>query len=48
LTVFDVRRERLQAGRQPAERLAVEIPWLEVMTAFTATFRFALPALKLE
>ncbi len=28
--------DRLQSGRQLANRLVVEIPWLEVVTAFTA------------
>jgi hypothetical protein len=37
-------QDRLQAGRPESERLIVEIPWLEVVTAFTApghTFTFA-------
>jgi predicted Zn-dependent protease len=32
--------DRLQAGRQPAQRLIVEIPWLDVVTAFTAPGRY--------
>lgn len=32
--------DRVQAGRQPPERLIVEIPWLEVVTAFTAPGRY--------
>ncbi len=31
---------RLQAGRSDPERLVVEIPWLEVVTAFTAPGRY--------
>jgi predicted Zn-dependent protease len=31
---------RLQADRPPAQRLVVEIPWLEVVTAFTAPGRY--------
>jgi hypothetical protein len=32
--------ERLQAGRALGERLTVEIPWMEEMTAFTAPGRY--------
>jgi predicted Zn-dependent protease len=32
--------ERLQASRPESERLIVEIPWLDVMTAFTAPGRY--------
>ena len=32
--------ERLQAGRAAADRLTVEIPWLEEATAFTAPGRY--------
>jgi hypothetical protein len=32
--------ERLQAGRTPAERLTVEIPWMDEMTAFTTPGRY--------
>lgn len=32
--------ERLQAGRPESERLIVEIPWLDVVTAFTAPGRY--------
>ncbi|HMJ66927.1 MAG TPA: M48 family metalloprotease [Candidatus Binatia bacterium] len=32
--------DRLQAGRPKAERLVVEIPWLDVATAFTAPGRY--------
>jgi hypothetical protein len=31
---------RLQAGRLPSERLIVEIPWMEEVTAFTAPGRY--------
>lgn len=31
---------RLQEGRPPLKRLSVEIPWLEVVTAFTAPGRY--------
>jgi len=32
--------ERLQAGREAAQRLVVEIPWLDEVTAFTAPGRY--------
>ncbi len=32
--------DRLQAGRAPEARLLVEIPWLEVVTAFTVPGRY--------
>jgi len=32
--------DRLQAGRTASERLIVEIPWLQVITAFTAPGRY--------
>jgi len=32
--------DRLQAGRPESERLLVEIPWLDVVTAFTAPGRY--------
>jgi hypothetical protein len=32
--------ERLQEGRPDTQRLIVEIPWLEVVTAFTAPGRY--------
>jgi hypothetical protein len=32
--------ERLQTGRSQSERLIVEIPWLDVVTAFTAPGRY--------
>ena len=33
-------QDRLQAGRPESERLIVEIPWLEEVTAFTAPGRY--------
>jgi hypothetical protein len=32
--------DRLQSGRPQSERLLVEIPWLDVFTAFTAPGRY--------
>ena len=32
--------ERLQSNKELAERLVTEIPWLDVMTAFTAPGRY--------